>query len=184
MAGLHIHYAVSKRYVEKRNKEMTESFLEGTFAPDMVKDKKVSHYSGDRDTSNLLKYLEDKVQLKEYVKEHSLTTDYDRAYFLHLVTDYLFFTAFIDKDYLKGVTYQAFCKDLYYTYHVLNPYLIKHYSLNSVVLDSLTGEIKRAQKEKNTDGTEGISLVTPEQLDSFIENVSSIDLDDYFQKWK
>ena len=184
MAGLHIHYAISKRYLEKRNEEMTEAFLEGTFAPDLVKDKQISHYSGDRDTSNLLKYLGEKVQLKDYVKEHSLTTDYDKAYFLHLVTDYLFFTTFFDRDYLKRVTYSDFCKDLYYTYNVLTPYITKHYSLDAAVLDSLLGEIKRAQKEKNAFGDWGNLLASEERMAAFIEEVSSIDLDDYFQKWK
>lgn len=184
MPSLHIHYAVSKRYLEKMGKEMDSDFIEGTFAPDTAFDKDASHYSGKRDTSNLIQYLKDKIQLNEYVKDHTIDSFYDRAYFLHLVTDYLFFTEFIDKNYLKRVSYQTFCKDLYYTYNVTNPYLIKKYDLDNSILDTLTGEITKARKEKNADGTKGTLLTSTEKLDSFIEEVSSIDLDVYFQRWK
>lgn len=97
MASFNIHLAVGKRYLEKTNIIKNEKdFYKGIIEPDLVSDKKTTHYTGTNDKSDLLKYLSLKVQLKEYLKNESTDSDYQKGVFLHLITDYLFFNTFFD----------------------------------------------------------------------------------------
>lgn len=185
MAGFHIHLAIAKRYAEKNNWEDTKDLYRGTIAPDLVPDKSISHYSGKQDNTKLLDYLENKVQVYEYLKNHEIDNNYETGVFLHLVTDYLFFTDFIDKEYLKRTTYANFCKDLYASYDATNEELVKMYSIDLGELQSVLEEnIKKSKKEKKTEDNVGQMIFTISDLQTFIERVSDIDLKEYYHKIK
>lgn len=75
-------------------------------------------------------HLKSKVNLRKFLEENKVASDYEQGVFLHLLTDYEFFTNFFDKNYIRNVSYDDFCKDLYYSYDQINEYLEKKYYLN------------------------------------------------------
>ena len=60
MPSFNIHLAVAIKYCEKNVIKNKDDFFEGSIAPDLVKDKSITHYTGFKDTSNLKISLSDK----------------------------------------------------------------------------------------------------------------------------
>ena len=188
MPGFNIHLAIGKRYIEKQNKLKIEenkiknekAFYDGLVAPDLVTDKAISHYTTEKDNSDLEKYLAGKVRLDLYLKDNKIETDFEKGVFLHLLTDYLFFNKFFEKEYIRNVLYQEFVRDLYYTYEETNSYLDNKYGIDlSMYGDKLKKNIEKSKKEKKIDEDETSEkkmIFTEENIDKFIEDVSSIDL--------
>lgn len=87
MAGYIIHLAVGEEYLKNYPNEIKDYnlFRQGIIAPDGVKDKTITHYGPSSS----------KVNLKNYLEHNNIITDYDKGYFLHLVTDYLFYNKFL-----------------------------------------------------------------------------------------
>ena len=190
MPGFNIHLAIGKRYIEKqKNKKDVikneNSFYNGLVAPDLVNDKKISHYTTETNKNNLEKYLLGKVRLDLYLKENKVETDFEKGVFLHLFTDYLFFNQFFKKEYIKNITYQDFVRDLYYSYEKTNDYLNKKYNIDfSIFGDRLIKNIEKNKKEKNLkEDMKNRKLIFSEKdLDEFIEKVSSINIDEVVNK--
>ncbi len=187
MPGFNIHLAIGKRYIEKQKNiiKNENSFYNGLVAPDLVTDKKVSHYTAETNTSNLEKYLQGKVRLDLYLKENKVETDFEKGVFLHLFTDYLFFNEFFEKEYIRNTTYQDFVRDLYYSYEKTNDYLNKKYNIDfSIFGDRLIKNIEKNKKEKNLkEDMKNRKLIFSEKdLDEFIEKVSSINIDEVVNK--
>ncbi len=183
MAGFHIHLAIAKRYAEKNSGIDIAKLYRGSVDPDLVENKSISHYSGKQDSSKLIDYLANKVLLYEYLKGHTIDTDYEKGIFLHLVTDYLFFNEFISKEYLSHVSYEDFCKDLYASYDITNDYIIKTYGIDFGDLKELLEDnIKKNKKDKRTEENKGNKIFSTDELDAFIERVANIDLKDYEEK--
>ena len=86
MPGYVIHLAVAEQYLRKNenNKEDYSEFIEGVIFPDSVKDKSLTHYGNGSSNSNLYKFLQ----------ENKLENSFKRGYFLHLLTDYLFYNKY------------------------------------------------------------------------------------------
>ena len=147
MAGYVIHLAVAEEYLRKHSntEENYDEFINGVIAPDGVTDKSLTHY-GEKSS---------KVRLKKYLEENELNTSYDKGYFLHLVTDYLFYSNYIN-----------FSKEIYNDYDILNKYLIEKYN------------VKLPEKVKNkvfflTGETKVLDLKTAEKV---IDEISDLDL--------
>ena len=102
MAGYVIHLAVAEAYIKKHPKDIDDynQFVEGVIFPDSVSDKSITHY-GEKSS---------KVNLKWFLKENKINNDYNKGYFLHLVTDYIFYNKFL----------VCFSKDIYNDYDILN----------------------------------------------------------------
>lgn len=110
MAGYVIHISVGMEYLRKHHDCFNqEEFIEGIIAPDDVKDKSLTHYGISSSKPNL----------KQYILEHPLMNSFDYGYFLHLVTDYLFYNFYID----------TFSKQIYQDYDLLNRRLIEKYQI-------------------------------------------------------
>lgn len=184
MASFNIHLAVGKRYIEKTKIIKDEKeFYKGIIDPDLVNDKKESHYTGIQDKNDLLSYLSQKVQLNEYLKNESISSDYQKGVFLHLITDYLFFNNFFDYDYLSNISYSEFFKDLYYSYDITNDYLEEKYKIDyTEFLNQIKNNIEKDKKEKNTSNEIRTNILPFDNLDDFIEYVSNIDLEEYKNK--
>ena len=186
MPGFNIHLAIGKRYIEKqKNKKDVikneNSFYNGLVAPDLVTDKKISHYTTETNKNNLEKYLLGKVRLDLYLKDNKVETDFEKGVFLHLLTDYLFFNEFFEKEFIKNIDYQDFVRDLYYSYEKTNDYLNKKYNIDfSIFGDRLIKNIEKNKKEKNLkEDMKNRKLIFSEKdLDEFIEKVSSINIDE------
>ncbi len=178
MASINIHLAVAKRYIEKQKDiKNIDEFYNGIMDVDFAKDKVKSHYGKKEEGYNIIKDLENKVLLYEYLKTNNINTDYKKGIFLHLITDYLFFNNFLDKKYLQKTSDYNFITDLYYSYTMTNEYINKKYKIYCL------NNIKKIDLEKiNNFDKQGKNIISFEKLDYFIENVSSIELDKYINK--
>lgn len=149
MAGYVIHLAVAEEYLRKHPQEIEnyDEFIEGIIYPDGVQDKSLTHY-GEKSS---------KVNLKKFFDERDIKDSFNKGYFLHLVTDYIFYNKLLD----------CFSKDIYNDYDILNKDLITKYN------------IKLPQKVKSyvmfKDGK--TQILHLENVEEFIDKVSSFILE-------
>lgn len=149
MPGYVIHLAVAEKYLEKhkeKNEDYNE-FIEGVIFPDSTKIKSETHYGEKSSESNLY----------EFLKEHELNSSFERGYFLHLLTDYLFYNRYID----------TISEKIYNDYDVLNDRLIEKYH---VVLPE-----KVRNRVFSKDGE--LFILSMDLLDRLIEDISNFDLE-------
>ncbi len=148
MPGYVIHLAVAQEYIKKHKKqEDYENFIKGVIYPDSVKDKSLTHY-GPKSS---------KVNLKKFLDNNNIENSYQRGYFLHLITDYLFYNKYLD----------IFTKDIYNDYDILNNELIQKYNVNIPI------EVKKFifHKEGKT------KILSKDLAEKVIDEVSVLDLE-------
>ena len=150
MPGYVIHLAVAEEYLKnhKNRKEDYNEFIEGVIFPDSVKDKSETHYGRKSSESNLL----------EFLKENKIDNSFKRGYFLHLLTDYLFYNRYVDK----------MSKDMYNDYDILNKRLIDKYK---VILPEKVKD-KVFYKENGE-----LVILSMELVDRLIYDISKMDID-------
>ena len=85
MPGFVVHIAIAQEYLRKHKKVFSENFILGSIEPDFTTDKSKTHYGKSPAY----------VSLKKYLENNKVNTDFDRGYFLHLVTDYLFYNYYV-----------------------------------------------------------------------------------------
>ena len=88
MAGYVIHLAVGEEYLRIHPGDINDynKFIEGIIYPDSVTDKSLTHY-GPKSSQ---------VNLKKFFNDRDIEDDFNKGYFIHLVTDYLFYNKFLD----------------------------------------------------------------------------------------
>ena len=154
MPGYVIHLAVAEEYLRKQKKvkENYNDFIEGVIYPDSVTDKSLTHYGQKSSLANLYNFL----------KENDLKDSFKRGYFLHLLTDYLFYNKYLDR-----------CsKDIYNDYDILNRELIEKYKVK------LPEKIKKYVFFKdNLDGLQ-LKILTYALVYKLIDDISNMQLDD------
>lgn len=181
MASFNIHIAVGSLY-QKNNKIKNKlDFFNGIVEPDMVEDKTLTHFSGEIIENSIIRSLECKVNLVEFLDNYNISSDYNKGWFLHLVTDYLFYNYFLDKDYLKSVTHKEFSRDIYHSYDDVNDYLINKYQL--VYPSAEVEHYINKNRDSLTNG-EHKNILPFEKLDEFILKVAKINLENYVLKIK
>lgn len=151
MPGYVIHLAVAEEYL-RNHREVEEDyndFIEGVIYPDSVKDKSLTHYGKGSAESNLY----------EFLKENSLDNSFKKGYFLHLLTDYLFYNQYID----------TFSKEIYNDYDLLNKGLIEDYKV--------TVPEKVADQAFFKEGSEP-KILKRAVVDELIKNISTMNIDD------
>ena len=148
MPSFIIHLAIAKKYLNNHPQENAEEFYQGVIAPDL-KDKSTSHFGP----------YSSKPDLNRYCKEVGLETSYNRGYFLHLLTDDLFYNK-----YLKG-----FSSEIYEDYNIINKKLIEKYGIE--IPKEIIGKVKF--HEGNT------KILNYESICRFIDAVGEMELDDY-----
>lgn len=146
MPGYTIHLAVGKIYSKNNEIQNIESFIKGIIAPDQAEDKKLSHYGP----------CSSKPNLQKYINENELSDSFNEGYFLHLLTDKLFYNKFLKK----------WNKSIYDDYDKLNKKIIEKYEIN------VPKEI-----QKDIGYKEGkLDILDEKTLYEFIENVGRIDI--------
>ena len=149
MPGYIIHLAIAEEYLRKHgNIEEKENFIEGVIYPDSVKDKSETHYGAKSCYSNLF----------EFLKDRKIDNSFDRGYFLHLLTDYLFYNRYIDHT----------SKDIYNDYDILNKKLIEKYNID------VPEKIKNKMYFKEGD----LLILTYEIVNRLIKDISEMDIDE------
>lgn len=171
MPSFSIHISCVNRYFEKRNITPSPDFIRGVLDVDLSENKFKSHYSKTTDTSDLIAYLNGKVDIDRFLSKNDVSSDYDKGYFFHLLTDYYFYTSFFSEDFLTNLLYEDFKTIIYHDYESINKYLKDKYHV------TYFDEIK---KYDFTNNEEPIVLKF-DLLDSFIDMISSIDIDDYIK---
>lgn len=182
MASIIIHLAIGKRYLEKTKTPHNEhDFMHGIVAPDLAPDKRVSHYAGEYDEQDLIRGVEQKVQLSRFLASQQIDSDYSEGYFLHLATDYLFFNKFFAKEDLMKVTHDDFFRNLYYSYDKVNEYISGKYHVSYGEYEQQINE-RIAEKQQTIPDGPKIDILPIDRLDDFIEEVSDINLKEYRRK--
>ena len=123
-------------------------FIEGVIFPDSAKDKSKTHFGNGSSNSNLPKFLE----------KHTLDSSFDRGYFIHLLTDYLFYNKYID----------TFSKDIYNDYDILNKKIIDKYHI--VLPDKIKNQV--FFKDNGT-----LKILSMDLVDSLISEIANLDID-------
>ena len=92
MASFSMHLAIAKLYLEKHPEEDVDEFIKGSIEPDLVpyNEKGRTHYGLHAAWSNPAKYLQENGK--------NINNSFKRGYFLHLVTDFLFYHVLINID--------------------------------------------------------------------------------------
>lgn len=149
MPGYVIHLAVAEEYLRKHSnkKEDYNEFIEGVIFPDSVKDKSETHYGEKSSLSNLV----------EFLKKHTIDNSFERGYFLHLLTDYLFYNRYID----------CISEKIYNDYDVLNDRLINKYN---VVLPEKVKNLVFSKEGK-------LIILSMDLVDKLVDEISNMDLD-------
>lgn len=149
MAGYVIHLAVAEEYLRKHKSkiEKYDDFIQGVIYPDSVKDKSETHYGVKSSKSNLYDFLMYK----------DIDTSFNRGYFLHLLTDYLFYNYYVD----------TMSNDMYNDYDILNKYLINRY--NVVIPDEVKKYIFFKEGE--------LKILSKQLVEKIIEDISDMDID-------
>ena len=109
MPGYVIHLAVGKVYLRDNKVEDLKEFERGIIAPDLAQDKSKSHYGP----------YSSKPDLNRYIELNGKLDDFKEGYFLHLLTDHLFYNKFLP----------SWSNDIYDDYNKLNMTLIKRYGI-------------------------------------------------------
>lgn len=86
MPGFVVHIAIAQEYLRKHKKDFSQDFILGSIAPDFDSDKSKSHYGKSPAYTNLGNFLQ----------SNTPSTDFEQGYFLHLVTDYLFYNYYVE----------------------------------------------------------------------------------------
>ena len=98
MPGYVVHIVIAQEYLKKHcDKEQKEEFINGVIAPDLEEVKSKTHYGKSPAYTNLL----------EFLKSNEIESSFKRGYFLHLVTDYLFYNYYLT-DFSKPQIYDDY----------------------------------------------------------------------------
>lgn len=186
MPSLDIHIAIARKYLKKYNNIENEvAFIKGNLYPDLVDDRINSHYTKKSDKSDLLEVLKNKIGLNEYLENKEIVDDYEKGYFLHLMTDFIFFNHFLDKNYINITSYDNFKKDLYYSYNMAHNYLMNNYDISYYPFENeIEKRIFDSQVDANYNGEKRTNIIPYNKLDSFINKILEKDVDSLIQDFK
>lgn len=146
MPGYVIHLAVGRVYAENNKIKDLKDFERGIIEPDMLRDKVKSHYGP----------YSSQPGLNQFLLINGIPSSYDEGYFLHLVTDYLFYRKFLDR----------WDKTIYDDYDKLNDRIIKKYQI----------EVPKVIEEKVKFKSGETSILNEEDLYKFINSVGQINI--------
>lgn len=175
MASSAIHLAVAKKYLEQHKDLDYKKVLDGTLYPDTTEDNDISHYTNKNRGSDNVSHVRGKVDLYAFLLEHETLDDYHIGWFLHLITDYLFFDECFTTEYLLSRDYKVFCEELYFAYKCLNLYLTDKYDIKISDYEAHPQEYYPGIPYQDC-------ILSKEDMDKFIIRVSSIDLEKYIEK--
>ena len=149
MPGYVIHLAIAEEYLNKNKNEIYSEFIEGVIYPDETNDKYKTHYWNELRSVDLYKFLQ----------SNEIKDSFKKGYFLHLLTDYLFYNKYIE----------YWSKDIYTDYDLLNEYLIKKYNVKFP--DRLKRYIHTDIRGKK------LIILSRDLVEKFIDDISKLNLE-------
>lgn len=177
MASAAIHLAIAKQYLERHPDLDKKDLFRGTLYPDVGINSIELHYPKSFVICDFAIGVYDKVDLYAFLLSNNVFNSFEVGWFLHLVTDYLFFLECFTEEYLLSKTCNKFCQELYHAYDCLDSYLFTKYHI-----------VKEDYEAYSSEYYPGIPyeecILSKEMVDAFIDRVSSIDLEKYIEKIK
>lgn len=168
MPSFTIHLAIADEYMKKHPGEITnkEDFIYGTIAPDLTREKSITHYYGNTDLNP--------IDFREYFRAQYDASDFHKGYFLHLISDEIFYLIEYGIEYKRDVA--GVHTNLYDDYYYINKELREKYNINNFPYEiEMFGEIK-----------EGFAkYLDVDRVCNFIDKVSNVAINDqikYFKK--
>lgn len=157
MPGYVIHLATGKEYIKNNREDIQDvnKFLNGIIIPDILS-KPESHYGKDTATPDLDAYL----------KSHPTLDDFNKGYFLHLITDYLFYNKFLK--------IPEFLPEIYDDYDKSNKLLIEKYKID------IPEEIKSVVQFKDGD----LKILDFKSICEFIETIGKMNIPELLKSYK
>lgn len=146
MPGYIIHLAVGKIYSKNNKIEDIKNFEKGIVEPDMAENKSESHYGPNSSHPDL----------NRFIKINGISNSYNEGYFLHLVTDYLFYNKFL----------KSWDSVIYEDYNRLNARIVHKYRI------TIPKEIQKVVQFKDGE----LSLLNEEELYKFINSVGKLNV--------
>ncbi len=153
MPGYIIHLAVAKKQMKLNNIQNETEFIKGVIAPDLLKQEGIDSHYGNSSNPNLIRFL----------IKHNIETDYNKGYFLHLVTDYIFYNKFLSR----------WGPEIYEDYNTLNDSLIKKYELK------VPKEVQEYVKFQD----KALTILDFDDIISFIETVGKIPINQMYKEY-
>lgn len=160
MASYVMHLAIAEEYLKKHPEENKEEFIEGTIAPDQTTDKSLTHYGKHAAWSSPYKYLLENGK--------SIENGFKRGYFLHLITDYLFYHKLINIDQvLEELGMDEWIKRQRNDFCVINDEIIEKYDLT--IPEIIKGQMTSKEGE--------MMIFDKTALYNFLEELADTNLD-------
>lgn len=154
MPGFIIHLAIAKKQMELDNIENEEEFIKGVIAPDLLKKQGLeTHYGVNFQ----------KPDWKRFFENYDLKTDYNKGFFLHLITDYIFYSEYLEE----------WKTEIYDDYDILNDSLIKKYDLK------IPKEIESYVGSQN----KPLTILNLDDIITFIEIVGNMSIENLYKKY-
>jgi hypothetical protein len=181
MPSFQMHLAVAKLYAQKNEGEITNEtdFFNGAVAPDLTDNKMKTHYSLPPAGNDLLSNIKNKVDITQLFKL-PIDNDFEKGVFLHLLTDYIFYTYYFSPEFLRAATYEEFTTNLYASYNYTTGWLEDTYrtaelptSFNSQMKQSIIN-LQTRRPEILTNGKN--ILADTGKMARFIDFVASLNL--------
>lgn len=155
MPGYVIHIVVAQEYCKKNNIKNYKKVIEGTIHPDFANDKSQTHYGKSPAYTNLL----------EFLKHNEINNEFNKGFFLHLITDYLFYNKYLTK---------LVKPQIYNDYDFLNKQLIEKYKV--ILPESVKDKVFFK---------EGLpKIINLEMVDNIINEVSNLNLEEVITEIK
>ena len=178
MASLMIHLIIADKYCKRNSKVDSFEFIHGSIAPDILNNKRSSHYVEDIDTPNTYtEAVAGGVGLVKFCKVNAMLGDYVKGYFMHLLTDYIFYEQYLTKlkkykliengdyYYVKNIMYDEFDR--------LNDYLTQKYS--DIDTEILPPEARKVTKLIP-------DIIAADEVEKVMDYCASLDLDKLYEK--
>lgn len=146
MPGYMIHLAVGSVYLQNNKIKDIKDFNKGIIEPDMISDKTKSHYGPDSSHPGLNRFID----------LNGISSDYKEGYFLHLLTDYLFYNRFL----------KEWDSNIYNDYNKLNSIIKEKYKI------IIPKEIENIVKFK----TGKLEVLNEGELYRFIDSVGKLNI--------
>lgn len=174
MASLMIHQIVGEEYCKRHNVQSEYMFLNGNLMPDLVKDKKPTHFSARCRNKTYTESIENKVNLQAFCEAMDINSSFNKGLFLHLITDQVFFYKYLlNNPKYREIEYenQLYIQEiLYRDYHRNNKYLMDKYP--NTILSLLPDFAK-----KTRDDVDAMEILSHKAIDEIIEMCASVDLE-------
>ena len=170
MASFSMHLVIAKFYLQKHPEENEEEFIEGSIAPDITKDKSVTHYGKDAAWSNPAKYLQ--------ANDRKIENSYKRGYFLHLITDFLFYHKLVDIEEVASKSIKdesvkdKWIKNQRNDFSILEGEIRERYDIEKYI-DRLPENIRKVMTRAEGE----LKVFERKSLFKFLEDMAQVDLD-------